>query len=95
MSLSIEQVRQAAYLARLELTPEQLERYARQLSDVLTMVGQLVAVDTAGVEPMAHPLGMVQRLRVDAVSEVNQREAFQGIAPAVDNGLYLVPKVLE
>jgi len=95
MSLSIEQVRQAAHLARLELTPEQVERYARQLSDVLTMVDQLAAVDTAGVEPMAHPLGMVQRLRVDAVSEVNQREAFQGIAPAVDNGLYLVPKVLE
>lgn len=95
MSLSIEQVRQVAHLARLELNTEQTERYAHQLSDILAMVDQLTAADTTGVEPMAHPLGMTQRLRVDTVSEGNRRETFQGIAPAVDAGLYLVPKVLE
>lgn len=95
MSLSIEQVQQVAHLARLELGPEQAERYAQQLSDILAMVDQLTAADTTGVEPMAHPLGMTQRLRVDAVSETDRREAFQGIAPAVDAGLYLVPRVLE
>lgn len=95
MSLSIEQVRQVAHLARLELNPEQTELYSRQLTDILAMVDQLAAADTDGVIPMAHPLGMTQRLRVDAVSEVDRREVFQGIAPAVDDGLYLVPKVLE
>ena len=95
MSLSIEQVRQVAHLARLELDAAQAERYARQLSDILAMVDQLAAADTAGVEPMAHPLGMVQRLREDRVSETDRRQAFQSVAPAVDEGLYLVPKVLE
>jgi aspartyl/glutamyl-tRNA(Asn/Gln) amidotransferase C subunit len=63
--------------------------------NILTLVEQLQAVDTAGVEPMANPLGAVQRLRADNVTEANQREAFQTLAPAVENGLYLVPKVIE
>jgi aspartyl-tRNA(Asn)/glutamyl-tRNA(Gln) amidotransferase subunit C len=95
MSLSPEQVRQVAHLARLALDPERVEPYARQLSDILAMVDQLAAADTAGVSPMAHPMDMTQRLRPDVVSEPNLRETYQAHAPAVENGLYLVPKVIE
>lgn len=95
MSLNTEQLQQVARLARLELRSDHVASYARQLSDILTLVGQLSASDTAGVEPMAHPLGMTQRLREDVVSETDQRERFQALAPAVEAGLYLVPKVLE
>jgi len=95
MSLNIEQVRQVAHLARLQLAQGQDERYARQLSDILALVDQLTAAATDGVEPMAHPLGMTQRLRADVVSESDRREVYQSVAPAVDAGLFLVPKVLE
>lgn len=98
MSLSPEQIRQVAQLARLELPSAQVEHYAQQLSDILDMVGRLTQADTAAVAPMAHPLDMVQRLRADAVTapvgEVG-REQFQAIAPEVADGLYLVPKVIE
>ena len=95
MSLSPEQVKQVAHLARLSLPPEKVEPYARQLSNILDMVGQLSSASTDDVQPMAHPLEMVQRLRPDAVSEENRREAFQAIAPAVEDGVYLVPRVIE
>ena len=95
MSLSPENIKQVAHLARLELRPEQVEPYATQLSNILALVDQLSGAATAGVEPMAHPLDMHQRLRPDAVTETDRRDAFQAIAPAVDNGLYLVPKVIE
>ena len=95
MSLSPEQVKQVAHLARLSLPPEKVEPYARQLSNILDMVSQLSSASTEGVPPMAHPLEMVQRLRPDLVSEENRREAFQAIAPAVEDGVYLVPRVIE
>jgi aspartyl-tRNA(Asn)/glutamyl-tRNA(Gln) amidotransferase subunit C len=95
MSLTTEQVRQVAHLARLELSPAQVEPYARQLSSILEMVGQLSQAATQGVEPMAHPLAMVQRLRPDGVTEPDRRETFQAHAPAVEEGLYLVPRVIE
>lgn len=95
MSLSPENIKQVAHLARLELRPEQVEPYAAQLSNILALVDQLSAAATAGVEPMAHPLDMHQRLRPDAVTQADQRAAFQAIAPEVDSGLYLVPKVIE
>ncbi len=95
MSLSAEQVKQVAHLARLELQTAQVEPYARQLSSILEMVGQLSQADTTGVEVMAHPLDMQQRLRPDVVTERNNRENFQAHAPAVQDGLYLVPKVIE
>lgn len=95
MSLSPEQVKQVAHLARLSLPPEKVEPYARQLSNILDMVSQLSSASTDGVPPMAHPLEMVQRLRPDAVSEENRRDAFQAIAPAVEDGVYLVPRVIE
>jgi aspartyl-tRNA(Asn)/glutamyl-tRNA(Gln) amidotransferase subunit C len=95
MSLSPEQVRQVAHLARLKLNPEQVEPYARQLSNILEMVDRLTGTDTASVSPMAHPLDMVQRLRPDVISEANRRDDYQAIAPETADGLYLVPKVIE
>lgn len=95
MSLSSENVKQVAHLARLELPAERIAAYTAQLSSILDLVGQLSRADTAGVEPMAHPLDMHQRLRPDAVTEADRREAFQAIAPETEGGLYLVPKVIE
>lgn len=95
MSLTADQIRQVAHLARLELQPEQVEKYARELSNILDMVGQLAKTDTGAVEPMAHPLDMAQRLRPDAVTEADRRAAFQAHAPKVLEGLYIVPKVIE
>ena len=95
MSLTLEQVRQIAYLARIGIGDEDAERYADDLSSILDFVAQMNAVDTEAIEPMAHPLDLPQRLRPDEVTEEDQREKFQAIAPAVENGLYLVPKVIE
>lgn len=95
MALDSTDVAKIAHLARLQVAETDLEAYAAELSNILDLVEQMNAVDTCGVEPMAHPLHMAQRLRPDAVTETNQREAFQAIAPAVEDGLYLVPKVIE
>ena len=95
MSLTADQIRQVAHLARLELKAEQVDRYARELSNILELVGQLATADTAATEPMAHPLDMAQRLRPDEVTETDRREAFQAHAPKVQDGLYIVPKVIE
>ncbi|HUS24020.1 MAG TPA: Asp-tRNA(Asn)/Glu-tRNA(Gln) amidotransferase subunit GatC [Candidatus Binatia bacterium] len=95
MSLSPDQVRQVAHLARLELKTEQVDKYAGELTRIFDLVGQLAKAQTASVSPMAHPLDMTQRLRPDAVSDGDRRDAFQSIAPQVKEGLYLVPKVIE
>ena len=95
MSLTPDQVKQVAHLARLQLDPAMVDGYARQLSNILQMVDQLSSTDTAGVTPMAHPLDMTQRLRPDGITEPNRRDEYQAIAPQVQDGLYLVPKVIE
>ena len=95
MSLNTEQVKKIAHLARLQITADEAARYAESLSRILGLIEQMNAVDTAGVEPMAHPSDAALRLRADVVTEPDQREKFQAIAPAVDAGLYLVPKVIE
>lgn len=95
MSISAEEVKKVAHLARLAVPEEQLEGYVRNLSNILNLVDQLSAVDTSGVEPMAHPLDMMQRLREDVVTETDNRAKYQAVAPEVENGLYLVPKVIE
>ena len=95
MSLSPEEVNRIAWLARLSIDAEKAEAYARDLSGILDFIEQMSAVETDAVTPMAHPLDQVQRLRPDVVSEENQRERFQSIAPKVEAGLYLVPKVIE
>jgi aspartyl-tRNA(Asn)/glutamyl-tRNA(Gln) amidotransferase subunit C len=95
MSLSKEQVQKIAHLARLQLTPDEADRYADSLSRILELIEQMNAVDTRAVEPMAHPSDAALRLRPDVVTEPDQREKFQAVAPAVEAGLYLVPKVIE
>jgi len=95
MSLDREQVRKIAHLARLQITEQEAVAYADSLSRILGLIEQMNAVDTAGVEPMAHPNEAGLRLRADAVTETDQRDKFQKIAPAVEAGLYLVPKVIE
>ncbi len=95
MSLDQEQVRKIAALAKLKIDDTQIAAYQENLSNILELVDQLSAADTNGVDPMAHPLDAVQRLRADVVTEENQREHFQKIAPAVDQGHYLVPKVVD
>ena len=95
MLLDKEAVARIAHLARLGVEPDEYENYAHNLSDILAFVEQLNAVDTAGVEPLAHPMDASQRLRADEVTETDQREQFQRVAPRVEAGLYLVPKVIE
>jgi aspartyl-tRNA(Asn)/glutamyl-tRNA(Gln) amidotransferase subunit C len=95
MSLEKIDVERIAQLARLEIASADVSAYAQSLSDILAFVATMSEVDTANVEPMAHPLDVAQRLREDAVTEENHREEFQSIAPLVEAGLYLVPKVIE
>ena len=95
MSLSHDQVRRIARLARLAIRADETEQVLESLNRVLGLVDQMRQVDTSGIEPMAHPLDAQQRLRADVVTERNQRELYQSVAPAVEGGLYLVPKVIE
>ncbi|MGM0520648.1 MAG: Asp-tRNA(Asn)/Glu-tRNA(Gln) amidotransferase subunit GatC [Pseudomonadota bacterium] len=95
MALEETHVRRAAHLARLAISDDQASRFVDDLSQILDMVDQLQRVDTDGVAPLAHPLDATQRLRADEVTETNQRDAFQRCAPAVEDGLYLVPRVVE
>lgn len=95
MSLSEEEVRRVAHLARIGVRDEEIAGYAQDLSGILDLVEQMNGVDTTGVPPMAHPQETTQRLRPDEVTETDQRERFQSIAPATGEGLYLVPKVIE
>ena len=93
--LSLEEIRRIADLARLELAPAESAAMQQQLNHIFEMGDRMNAVDTSGVEPMAHPHSATQRLREDVVTEKDQRADFQKIAPAVEDGLYLVPKVIE
>ncbi|HEX7382063.1 MAG TPA: Asp-tRNA(Asn)/Glu-tRNA(Gln) amidotransferase subunit GatC [Nevskiaceae bacterium] len=95
MALDLQQIQRVAKLARLDVDPARAQRYAQELGAILELVDRLQAVDTSGVEPLLHPVGMVQRLRADVATESDHRAAFQAVAPAVDSGLYLVPKVIE
>jgi len=93
--LSLEQIARIAQLARLELTPDEAAALQQQLNGILAMVDAMGSVDTSGVEPMSHPQQAMQRLRDDRITEHDERSSFQAIAPAVEDGLYLVPKVIE
>ena len=95
MSLERSDVEKIANLARLELIEDDIPAYTRDLSSILTLVAQLNTADTREIKPMAHPLEVSQRLRVDQVLEGDERAKFQAIAPSVESGLYLVPKVIE
>ncbi len=95
MSIESSDVEKIAHLARLEVAEADVPEYVRNLSNILGLVEQMDSVDTDNVEPMAHPMEMAQRLREDVVTETDQRNHFQQIAPQTENDLYLVPKVIE
>lgn len=95
MALSRDEVLKIALLARLRITDTEAASYAESLNRILGLVEQMQAVNTDGVEPMAHPTDQPLRLREDAVTETDQRDKFLKIAPASEAGLYLVPKVIE
>ena len=95
MSLEASEIKKIAHLARLGINADDIPEYSRNLSDILAFVEQLNAVDTSGVEPLAHPLEATQRLRADVVTETDNRDDFQQLAPETESGLYLVPQVIE
>ena len=95
MSLTLEQVRRVAHLARVEVSDAEAEATLGHLNGIFTLIETMQAVDTQGVEPMAHAQDLSQRLREDRVTEENRRAAFQAVAPDTEAGLYLVPKVIE
>lgn len=95
MSLTTQDVQKIARLARLAMNDGEIEAARAQLSGIFELIAEMQAVDTTGIEPMSHAQELSQRLRVDAVSETDSREDFQAIAPQVEDGLYLVPQVIE
>lgn len=95
MSLSVSDIKKIAHLARIEISEPEAEATLVKLSGIMTLIEQMQAVDTSGVIPMSHSQDVTQRLRDDVITQHNQRELFQSIAPAVQDGLYLVPKVIE
>lgn len=100
MSLTLDNVKVLARLAQLELSPEQQERTLGQLNNIFALVEQMQAIDTAGVEPLSHPIAALMpelglRLREDVVTEPNRRDDYQQVAPEAADGYYLVPQVIE
>ncbi|MFZ2972088.1 MAG: Asp-tRNA(Asn)/Glu-tRNA(Gln) amidotransferase subunit GatC [Ferribacterium limneticum] len=95
MSLTLEQVKRIAHLARIEISDGEALTTQGHLNGIFQLIEEMQAVDTRGVEPMAHAQDVSQRLREDAVTEGDRRAAYQAIAPDVEAGLYLVPKVIE
>jgi len=93
--LSLQDVQRIARLARLELSGAETEAMREQMNAILAMVDQMAAVDTRGVEPMSHPQDVTQRLRDDVVTEPDRREDFLALAPQAEDGLYLVPRVID
>ena len=95
MALDKTEIEKIAHLARLHISESETEEVATRITDILSLIDQMQSVDTEAVEPLAHPLDLVQRLRADEITEDNQRDRLQQLAPASEDGLYLVPKVLE
>lgn len=95
MSLTQQDVARIAKLARINVSDEEITAVGNQLNNIFGLIEQMQAVNTDGIEPMAHPQDVSLRLREDIVTQTNQREAFQAVAPQVEKGLFLVPKVIE
>ncbi len=95
MALDHSDVEQLAHLARIGLEDADIPANVAKLTSIMGLIDKMQAVDTSGIEPLSHPLETTQRLRADLVTESNQREALQSIAPATEQGLYLVPRVIE
>lgn len=95
MSLTTQDVQKIARLARLAMNGSEIEAAREQLTDIFELIAEMQAVDTSGIAPMSHAQELSQRLRDDVVTEADQRDVFQAIAPQVESGLYLVPQVIE
>lgn len=95
MSLDVNDIKRIAHLARIEVTGSEAEATLYKLGGILGLIEEMQAVDTSGILPMSHSQDVLQRQREDVVTESDQRALFQSVAPAVENGLYLVPKVIE
>lgn len=95
MALDKDTVLGIARLARLKIDDREVEKYSAELSNILDLVKKMEAVDTSGIDPMTHPFDATMRLREDKVTQSDQRDKFQAIAPSAENGLYLVPKVID
>ncbi|MCZ6828201.1 MAG: Asp-tRNA(Asn)/Glu-tRNA(Gln) amidotransferase subunit GatC [Gammaproteobacteria bacterium] len=95
MSVAQAEIEKIAELARIRIADSEISTVTERISSILEMVDQMQAVNTAAVEPMANPLDASQRLRADKVTESDQREQFQQLAPLVEDGLYLVPRVID
>ena len=95
MSVQVDEIEKIAELARIRVADSEVAELTDRIGAILAMVDQMQAVETSGVEPMANPLNAVQRLRPDIVRETDNRQAFQDIAPLVEDGLYLVPRVID
>ena len=95
MSLTLEQVRRVAQLARIEISDVEAETTRGQLNEIFALIEEMQAVDTQGIEPMAHAQDLSQRLRPDVVTEIDRRTDYQAVAPETEAGLFLVPKVIE
>lgn len=95
MTLSIDDIKRTAKLAQIETSEQEAQQTLKQLSAIFELIAQMQQVDTTGIVPMSHAQDMVQRLREDQITETDQHQLFQAIAPQVENDLYLVPKVIE
>ena len=95
MAFKSTDVEKIAYLARLQIDQSEVVEVTERISSILALMDEMQSVDTDEVEPMAHPFDAVQRLRTDEVTETNQRDYLQQLAPSTSDGLYLVPKVIE
>ena len=95
MPITEKEVREIAQLARISIADKDMSSYEDQLNKILAFVDEMKAIETEGITPLAHPLEETQKLRNDKVSEKNQRESYQSVAPTTENGLYLVPQVIE
>jgi aspartyl-tRNA(Asn)/glutamyl-tRNA(Gln) amidotransferase subunit C len=95
MALTLDDVQRIAHLSRIDIEPAEAERLLDDLTGIFALIAEMQAVDTSGIEPMSHAQDLTLQLRDDAVTESDNRELFQSIAPSVEDGLYLVPKVIE
>jgi aspartyl-tRNA(Asn)/glutamyl-tRNA(Gln) amidotransferase subunit C len=95
MALSSDDILRIAHLARIEITPGEVTEVRKKLDRIFDLIGELRAVDTTGIVPMSHAQDVTLPLREDAVTETDRHELYQSVAPTVQNGLYLVPKVIE
>lgn len=95
MALNTEDIKRIAYLARIQINDDEAVQTLKKLTGIMGLIEQMQAVDTTDIIPMSHSQDVVQRLREDVVTKSNQRDAFQALAPATKDGLYLVPRVVE